>query len=98
MKPRKPETVSILDVLPTKLRREASPERCVCRGCAPSLTDAQRAAEERAQRRWRESRAAWCRANDYAVMDLLLAERFRPAPSKKRAATVRTDTPERNRA
>src|SRR3954453_22865617 len=80
----------ILDALPAELQLKASPLRCVCRGCHPELSEAERAAESCTQTRWCTARTDWCRLNGYPLIDLILAERPREAPSKKRAATART--------
>ena len=64
----------ILDVLPPVLRRDSSPETCLCPHCAPGLTAAQRAAHERVQDDWRFTRIAWCDAHGYQFLDLIRAE------------------------
>ncbi len=64
----------ILEVLPAALHRDAAPVRCVCRRCAPNLSDVQRAAHERVQEDWRATRIAWCEAHGYQLLDLIEAE------------------------
>jgi len=64
----------ILEALPAALHRDAAPVRCVCRRCAPNLSDVQRAAHERVQDDWRATRIAWCEAHGYQLLDLIQAE------------------------
>ena len=63
----------ILEELPPRLHRSASPERCLCSGCSPGLAD--RPAAECAMEAWRQARQAWCAEHGFSVLELLRAER-----------------------
>ena len=64
---------SILDELPPRLHRSASPERCLCSYCSPDVSD--RFAVECVIEAWRAERLAWCAEHGYSVLELLRAER-----------------------
>jgi len=73
----------ILEALPPDLRREVSPERCVCAVCCPEMSETDRELDLIGQGEWRAARRRWCQVNGYTTLDLLRAERPRPPPSKK---------------
>ena len=64
---------SILDELPARLHRSASPERCLCSYCSPGVSD--RLAAECVIEAWRAERRVWCAEHGYSVLDLIMAER-----------------------
>jgi len=61
--PRRP----ILEELPARLRISASPERCLCSGCSPGLSD--RPAAECAVADWSAARRAWCAEHGWSVLE-----------------------------
>ncbi len=96
MRPRTQPERSILDALPPELSIEASPERCICSGCAPEVSTQARAEHERTVRAWSAARKAWCLANGYRLIELMLAEE---AASAKKTAAQKTPSwrPTKNR-
>ena len=64
---------SIVDGLPARLHRSASPERCLCSYCSPGVSD--RLAAECVIEAWWSARRAWCAEHGYSVLDLIMAEK-----------------------
>jgi len=95
----------LLDGLPPALCLDASPERCTCSFCEPTLTALEREQHQEIEREWNAARKSWCNAHGVTTFELMLAERMRAertrsAPSKaqeppdgtRRAANTRTTT------
>jgi len=76
MAARKPQVGVTFAEMPPELRREASTEACLCPGCEPGITTAERAANEARWRAWHQSRSDWCHQNGLSLLGLINHERY----------------------